>query len=256
MAVVTFTTDFGLSDAYVGAMKGVVLGIAPSAVLVDITHAVPAQNVQAGALALADASSYFPAGSVHVAVVDPGVGGDRHGIAVASRGHYFVGPDNGLLSLAVPKPRRVFLLESPLFRRATVSPTFHGRDVFAVAAGQLAAGRRIEEAGRALDTMIELPIPAMQALSEDCRGEILTVDHFGNLLTGLSSVGVEGKWELVCGGRRFALDGGRTFSDVAPGALVLYVGSSGRVEVALRDGSAALLTQAKAGTQIHLKRLS
>lgn len=256
MAIVTFTTDFGLSDAYVGAMKGVVLGVAPTAVLVDITHAVPAQDVQAGALALADASSHFPAGSVHVAVVDPGVGSDRHGIAVASRGHLFVGPDNGLLSLAAPEPRQVFLLESPRFRREAVSPTFHGRDVFAVAAGRLAAGCPIAEAGRLLDAMTLLPMAPMQALGNDCRGEILHVDHFGNLVTGFTSVGVEGRWEMACGGRRFELDAGRTFSDVGRGALVLYVGSSGRVEVALRDGSAALLTQSKAGTQIHLKRLS
>jgi S-adenosyl-L-methionine hydrolase (adenosine-forming) len=256
MAVVTFTSDFGLSDAYVGAMKGVVLGVSPMATLVDITHAIPAQDVRAGALALADAAGYFPAGSVHVAVVDPGVGGDRQGIAVASRGHFFVGPDNGVLALAAPEPRQVFLLESPLFRRGTVSPTFHGRDVFAVAAGQLAAGRAIEEAGRLLDAMIALPMPVLQGLDDDCRGEILHVDHFGNLVTSFSSTAVEGRWQMLCDGRRFELVAGRTFSDVGRGALVLYVGSGGRVEVALRDGSAALVTQSKAGTQIHLKRLS
>ena len=104
MAVVTFTTDFGLSDAYVGAMKGVVLGVSPLATLVDVTHAIPAQDVRAGALVLADAAGYFPAGSVHVAVVDPGVGGDRQGIAVASRGHFFVGPDNGVCPWLRPSP--------------------------------------------------------------------------------------------------------------------------------------------------------
>lgn len=256
MAVVTFTTDFGISDAYVGAMKGVVLGMAPAAVLVDITHAVPAQDVRAGALALADAASYFPAGSVHVAVVDPGVGGAPRGIAVSSNGHFFVGPDNGLLSLAAHRPRQVFMIDNPLFRRPTVCPTFHGRDVFAVAAGQLATGHPIEEAGPLVDAMVELPFPAMQALDDDCQGEVLHVDHFGNLVTSFSPVEVTGRWELSCDGSRFQLEAGSTFSAVAPGALIIYAGSSGRVEVAARDGSAASLTQAKTGTQIHLKRLS
>lgn len=256
MAVVTFTTDFGLSDAYVGAMKGVVLGMAPTAVLVDISHAIPAQDVRAGALTLADAAPYFPAGSIHVAVVDPGVGGERHGIAVSSAGHFFVGPDNGVLSMAARPPRQVFVIENPLFRRATVSPTFHGRDVFAVAAGQLAAGRAIEEVGSALDGMTALPALAPQLLGEDSQGEVIQIDHFGNLITSFSSARVEGRWEIRCEGHFLTLEGGRTFADVNRGGLVLYVGSSGRVEIAVRDGSAALLTHSKVGTQIHLKRLS
>jgi len=256
MAVVTFATDFGASDAYVGAMKGVVLGVAPKAVLVDITHAIPAHDVRTGAFILADAAPYFPLGSVHLAVVDPGVGGDRNGVAVSSRGQFFVGPDNGVLTLAAPRPRRVFRIESPLFRRETVSPTFHGRDIFAVAAGQLAAGRPIDEAGPMLASMTELPMPAVQELADDCRGEVIHIDHFGNLITSFSSGAAGGRWELWCEGRRFELVGGRTFSDVDRGALVLYAGSGGRMEAAVRDGSAAVLTQSKAGTQIHLKRLS
>jgi S-adenosyl-L-methionine hydrolase (adenosine-forming) len=256
MAVVTFTTDFGMTDTYVGAMKGVVLGVSSTAVLVDITHAIPAQDVRAGALALADAAPYFPAGSVHVAVVDPGVGGARQGIVVASGGHFFVGPDNGVLSLAASRPRQVFLIESPSFRRETVCPTFHGRDVFAVAAGQLAAGRSVEEAGPLLDAMTELPGPAILGLTDDCRGEVLHVDQFGNLVTSFSSTAVEGRWEMQCDGRRFELAAGRTYSAVGRGALLLYAGSSGRLEIAVRDGSAALLTHARPGTQIHLKRLS
>jgi S-adenosylmethionine hydrolase len=255
MAVVTFTTDFGVSDAYVGAMKGVVLSMAADAVLVDITHGIPPQDVRAGAFALADAAPYFSSGTVHLAVVDPGVGSVRQGIAVASRGHYFVGPDNGLMALAAPEPRRIYRIENPLFQRAIVSPTFHGRDIFAVTAGQLAAGWPIERAGPALGTMVELPILATQPLSDDCRGEVVHVDHFGNLLTSFSMGPLAGRWEMLCEDRRFQLDGGRTFSDVERGALLHYAGSSGRVEIAVRDGSAALLTKSKIGTKVHMKRL-
>lgn len=256
MAVVTFTTDFGPSDAYVGAMKGVVLSAAPHAVLVDITHAISPQDVRAGAWALAHAAPYFPAGSVHVAVVDPGVGGARDGIVIAAQGSFFVGPDNGLMSAAAVAPRRVFRIENPAFRREPVSLTFHGRDIFAAAAGQLAAGRPIDEAGRQVATVAELAMPESGALGDDCSGEVVHVDHFGNILTSLVSDHVDGRWELQCDGRRFELDGGRTFCDVERGALLLYPGSSGRVEIAVRDGSAARLTQMKAGMRVQLKRLS
>jgi S-adenosylmethionine hydrolase len=257
MAVVTFTSDFGLSDPYVGAMKGVVLSLAPGAVLADISHAVSPQDVRAGAWVLAGAAPYFPAGTIHVAVVDPGVGGGRDPIAVASAGSFFVGPDNGVMSLATVAPRRVFRIENPLFRREPVSPTFHGRDIFAVTAGRLAAGRAIEDAGPPLPAMTELALPAAGPLLEDCEGEVLQVDHFGNLVTSLvAAEPLSGRWDMHCEGRRFELHGGRTFSDVDRGGLVLYAGSSGRAEVALREGSASVVAQAKAGTRIRLKRLS
>jgi S-adenosylmethionine hydrolase len=256
MAVVTFTTDFGHSDAYVGALKGVVLSLAADAVLVDLTHAIPPQDVREGAWALREAAGFFPSGSIHLAVVDPGVGGDRYGIAVASRGQYYVGPDNGLLSMAAAQPRRIFRTENPLFRREPVSPTFRGRDIFAVAAGRLAAGHPIEEAGPELDGMVELPFPATSPLGELCAAEVVHVDHFGNLVTSLLATEVEGCWEMECDGRSFRIAGGRTYADVDRGALVLYPGSSGLVEVAVRDGSAALLVQAKAGARLRLKRLS
>ena len=257
MAVVTFTTDFGLTDAYVGALKGVVLSLAPDAVLVDITHGVPPQDVRVGALALADATPHFPAGSIHLAVVDPGVGGARAPIAVASAGSLFVGPDNGLMSLAAPSPRRVFRIANPLFRREPVSPTFEGRDVFAVTAGRLAAGRAIDEAGPPLAGMEDLAMPPAEALTDDCDAEVVQVDHFGNLITSrLAADSPSGLWEMQCEGRRFELRGGTTFSDVDRGDLVLYAGSSGRAEVAVRDGAASSVTRAKGGTHIRLRRLS
>src|SRR4051794_22322276 len=146
MPIVTFTTDFGFSDGYVGAMKGVVLSMAPEARLVDITHGIAPQDVAAGAIALAQAAPLFPRGTIHVAVVDPGVGGARADVVVASGGSFFIGPDNGVLSLAAPEPRQVYRIDATSFRREPVSPTVHGRDVFSPTAGRLAPlfpGRRL-----------------------------------------------------------------------------------------------------------------
>ena len=147
MPIVTFTTDFGAGDGYAGAMKGIVLSMAPQAQLVDITHGVPAQDVAAGAVALAQAAPLFPPGTIHIAVVDPGVGGERADILVEAGGSLFVGPDNGVLSLAARPPRRIYRIEASAFRREPVSPTFHGRDVFAPTAGRLAAGAQRDRRG-------------------------------------------------------------------------------------------------------------
>ena len=256
MAVVTFTTDFGLADVYAGAMKGVVLTLAPDAVLVDISHAIPRHDVAAGALALAQAAPHFPLGSIHVAVVDPGVGGPRADLVVEAGGRAFVGPDNGLLSLATRSPRRAFRIDNPQFRRESVSPTFHGRDVLAVAAGRLAAGRPVREAGAVMDEIVELPGLEVGPLQDACAGAVVHVDGFGNLVTTLGAGRTAGRWQLACGGQCYDLTGGRTYSDVAAGELVLYEGSSGRIEIAVRDGSAAGLTGARDGTSIELRRLA
>jgi S-adenosylmethionine hydrolase len=257
MTVVTFTTDFGLADPYAAAMKGVVLSLAPDATLVDISHEIPRHDVVAGALALAQAAPYFPPGSIHVAVIDPGVGGGRAEIVVEASGRLFVGPDNGVLSLAAPPPRTAYRIENSLFRRDSISPTFHGRDVFAPAAGRLASGHAARAAGAPIPAIVDSPIPDGETLQDDCQGVVLYIDSFGNLLTSLVGIGLaKGHWEMICGGRSFDLQVGRTFCDVERGNLVLYMGSSGRVEVAVREGSAAALTQAQPGTQLHLRRRS
>src|SRR5262245_33229068 len=142
-------------------MKGVVLSLAPQTQIVDITHGVPAQDVPAGAVALAQAASLFPPGTIHVAVVDPGVGGERADILVEAGGSLFIGPDNGVLSLAARPPRRIYRIEASAFRRDPVSPTFHGRDVFAPTAGRLAAGAHASDAGPGIDTIVELSAPPL-----------------------------------------------------------------------------------------------
>ncbi len=255
MAIVTLTTDFGTSDAYAGAMKGVVLSRAPDAVLVDIAHDIPARDVIAGGFTLAQAAPCFPAGTIHVAVVDPGVGGPRAGVVVQAAGHLFVGPDNGLLALAAAAPRAVYRIENPDFRREPVSPTFHGRDVFAAAAGCLARGVPASHAGPELLALAELPLPDSGSLADGGQGEVVHVDRFGNLITSFDSrVPPEGVWELDLDGRRMPLSAGLTFSDVAPGQMVVYPGSGGCLEIAVRDGSAAAATRARRGSLVILRR--
>jgi S-adenosylmethionine hydrolase len=256
MAVVTFTTDFGPADAYAGAMKGVVLSLAPDAVLVDISHAIPRHDIKAGALVLAQAAASFPPGSIHVAVVDPGVGGARSDLVVTAAGQAFVGPDNGLLSLAAHAPRRAYRIDNPQFRQKAVSPTFHGRDVFAVAAGRMAAGRSAREAGAELAEIRELPGLETSPLADHCHAEVVQVDGFGNLVTSLVAGRTDGRWRLTCGGRAFDMLGGRTFADAEVGQLVLYVGSAGRMEIAVREGSAAEALGAVGGTTVELRRLA
>jgi S-adenosylmethionine hydrolase len=254
LPIVTFTTDFGSRDGYAGAMKGVVLSLAPSATLVDVTHGVPPQDVVSGAVALAQAASLFPRGTIHVAVVDPGVGGNRADLLVESGDSFFVGPDNGVLSLAARAGRRIYRIEAPAFRREPVSPTFHGRDVFAPTAGRLAAGASAADAGPRVDTMIDLTPPVVSRRAGQVEGQVIHIDSFGNLITSLgaehlqpdASIEVEGV------GGIFHPVLARTFSDVPSGALVAYLGSGGQLEIARRDGSAAAHIDAARGAVVRV----
>jgi S-adenosyl-L-methionine hydrolase (adenosine-forming) len=253
--IVTLTTDFGYRDGYAGAMKGVVLSLAPAATIVDITHGVPPQDVVAGAVALAQAAPLFPAGTIHVAVVDPGVGGDRADLLVEVGAHFFVGPDNGVLSLVARPGRRIFRIEAPAFRREPVSPTFHGRDVFAPTAGRLASGARADEAGPPVDAMVELAAPVVSRHGAQVEGQVIHVDAFGNLITSLGAEHVSRDASIVIEGA-----GGvyhpvlaRTFSDVATGALVAYLGSGGQLEIARRNGSAAAHVGAERGSIVRVE---
>lgn len=256
MPIVTFTSDFGFRDGYAGAMRGVVLSLAPAAQLVDVTHGVPHLDVAAGAVALAQAAPFFPAGTIHVAVVDPGVGSDRAALLVEAQGSFFIGPDNGVLSLAARGPRVIRRIEAADFQRHVVSPTFHGRDIFAPTAGRLAAGASPTDAGPLVDEMVELAEPAPHRWGGVVEGRVIHVDAFGNLITSLdasvappeASVEVEGVEGL------FHPVSGRTFADVEPGALVAYIGSGGQLEVARRDGSAAVRTGAQRGSVVRVRR--
>lgn len=239
MSIVTFTTDFGGADGYVGAMKGVVVSRSRGASVVDICHSIARHDIAAGAFALAQAAPYFPPGTIHVAVVDPGVGGARADVIAVANNQLFVGPDNGLLSLAAARPDAVFAIESSAFRRTPVSPTFHGRDVFAAAAGLLAAGAPPEDAGRSLGVLSTLA-----GAHGDVAGAttVLHVDHFGNVITSLKAAAIPANTTQILAnagenGATFAW--GKTYADVDAGAFVALVGSLGLVELAVREGSAA-----------------
>lgn len=239
--IVTLTTDFGDRDGYVGAMKGVILSRAPGVTLVDITHGVPRHDVAAAANALLDAAPCFPAGTVHLAVVDPGVGGARAAVVVAAGGQLFVGPDNGIFDLVAPRPDAVHAIADPRFRRAAVAATFHGRDLFAPAAAQLALGAPPAAVG---------PAVALRGRLEVAGGaRVVHVDHFGNLVTGIAGVPATARFRIA--GRVIA-GVSETYESVAPGELCAYVGSRGTIEIAVREGSAAELLAAGRGTEVEI----
>jgi S-adenosyl-L-methionine hydrolase (adenosine-forming) len=241
--IITLVTDFGTADGYVGEMKGVLLTGAPEATLVDITHEIPAQDVETARLTLARVWRRFPPGTVHLVVVDPGVGTDRAALAVASDDRFLVGPDNGVLSPALLMAgARVVALETP----SNASATFHGRDVFAPAAARLATGAAIETLG--------LPVtqPRIRRTAEPRRtgdgallGEVISIDRFGNAITNL--VGLRTGTVEAAG---LSLPLRRTYGEAPIGAPVAIVGSSGLIELAVRDGSAARTLRLTRGTAV------
>ncbi|MDH7571070.1 MAG: SAM-dependent chlorinase/fluorinase [Armatimonadota bacterium] len=256
MAVITLLTDFGTRDAYVAAMKGVILQLAPDATLVDITHQVAPQDVAEGAFALAACWRYFPDGTVHLAVVDPGVGSARRGIAIAAEGHYFVGPDNGLFSMALAHcgTRRIVALENARLFRHPVSHTFHGRDIFAPVAALLSRGMALTEAGPEVADMVLLPQAAPRRVGPgEWEGEVLAVDRFGNLITNVRGEGLAHEKVRVMVGGLEIRGVSRCYADVDEGALLALVGSSGFLEVAVNRGSAARLLKAERGTPVRVR---
>lgn len=241
--VITLTTDFGTADYYVGAMKGVILTVAPNAVLVDLTHQIAPQDVRAGSRILRYAAGDFPPGTVHLAVVDPGVGGDRRPLAVCALDQYWVGPDNGLLTHALSQPRaEARQLSNRGIARSEIGNTFHGRDLFAPAAAHLASAFPFAEVGPEVADPVILQDTPARSTSTGWAGEVDFVDTFGNLITnvpaGLLSP-VDGSL-LIRVGDQAAVEGlSSTYSDVPPGELVALIGSTGTLEIALRDGAAA-----------------
>jgi S-adenosyl-L-methionine hydrolase (adenosine-forming) len=254
MTVITLLTDFGVADTYVGQMKGAILAVAESATLVDLTHAVPPQDVQAGAFLLWSAVEAYPAGTIHVAVVDPGVGSERRPIAIRSaRGDVIVGPDNGLLWPAVDRlggcAHPVELNESR-FWRPDSSSTFHGRDLFGPVAGHLARGVPLEQVGRAIGDPRQLSLPVPRGY----EGEVLHVDTYGNLITNLPAASLPEHFEVRIGPRR--VPRATHYAAVAPGALLALVGSAGLLEISARNAGAAAITGARRGTPVTVEPLT
>ncbi|MCS6845132.1 MAG: SAM-dependent chlorinase/fluorinase [Caldilineales bacterium] len=259
MTIITLTTDFGLDDGYVGAMKGVILGIAPGATLVDITHALPPQDIRRGVSVLREATPYFPAGTVHLAIVDPGVGSQRRPIALQAGAHRFVGPDNGLFTAAIADaqaaglPVAVYHLDRPAYWRPEISRTFHGRDIFAPVAAHLANGVPLEELGTPVDDPVLLPLWRPERRPDGrILGHVDHVDHFGNLISNVPGAWLAGRrWTISIAGRQ--LVGPRpTYAAAEPGELLALISSSGHLEVAVRNGSAAALLGVQAGEPIEV----
>jgi S-adenosylmethionine hydrolase len=245
-AVITLTTDFGLSDPYVGVMKGVILGIAPETQIVDISHAVPPQNVGAGSIFLRSAHRYFPMESVHVGVVDPGVGTLRKAVAIRTPTGTFVGPDNGLFAPVLMDqgfcahdghllPAAVAVeLQNPNYRLPETSSTFHGRDIFAPAAAHLARGVEIQQLGPRLTQIERGRIPEPEQGPREITGEVIHIDHFGNAISNIQGTSVPTGAVIRAAGREI----GPLSSTYQSGPVVALVGSTGLVEIAVRNGSA------------------
>jgi S-adenosyl-L-methionine hydrolase (adenosine-forming) len=263
---VTFMSDYGLDDHYVGVCHGVLARIAPHARVIDIGHAVRPQDVRHGASVLAFAVPYMPV-AVHLAVVDPGVGTGRGQVAIQAGGHVLVGPDNGLLLWAADAlggAERAHALANPAYQLQPASKTFHGRDVFAPAAAHLAAGVELAELGPALDPAGLVRLPPLAAGVHDGRvhGEVLLVDHYGNLVLSLGRDELErarvapgDAVEVRVGGQSWIAPFGETFASVPAGDLVLHEDSSRRIAVSVNQGRAAERLNARAGDPVVIGRV-
>lgn len=260
-AIITLTTDFGLTDPYVGQLKGALLKGCRTAVFVDITHAIPPWDIAAASLTLSTSYGFFPAGSVHLAVVDPEVGSRRSILAAAGDGHFFVGPDNGILSFLVEegKVEGIHRLENSTFFPVSVSPTFHGRDLMAPLATYLAQGGILQDIGpavapRDMITVTESPVSRQ---GHRLHGQVRHIDHFGNIRTsircGSGQVELRTINGIEIGGFRIT-HLARTYSDVEVGALLVLVDSSGYLEIAANRANAAVALGSSVGdaVTVHL----
>ncbi len=263
--IVTLTTDFGLADPYVGILKGVIWSIYPQARIVDLTHQVLPQAILQGAFLLAEAYPYFPPGTVHLAVVDPGVGTERRAIALETPQAFFVAPDNGLLSCVWENlsaeeraASRLVELTEPRYWRSPVSSTFHGRDIFAPVAAHLAAGLPLDSLGRPRESLLLLE--GRRPLREgdgSIVGQIVHIDRFGNGCTNIGAdllmeLSGQGRLEILC--KDLRLRGlGRTYAEGQPGRPLALIGSHGRLEIALREDSAAARLGLRIGDIVRVR---
>lgn len=252
--IVALLTDFGTQDHYVGAMKGVVLSVCPDATLVDITHDIPPQDTLTAALELQAAFKYFPPATVFLAVVDPGVGSARRAIAADAGSYRFTAPDNGVVSLALRdagEPRVVQLAERKFFR-PTISRTFEGRDRFAPVAGWLARGTELAAFGAPVPDHVVIDVPRAKMTPPDAvEGQVLRIDHFGNLITNIAAdFPLPPPLTVRINERHIRFVA--TYADASTGELCALVGSSGYVEVAVNGGDAAAMLKARRGTAVKL----
>lgn len=269
---IALLTDFGTQDSYVGVMKGVMRRINPDADFIDITHAIPPQDVAGGAFALEGAYAFFPAGTTFLVVVDPGVGSTRRAVGVAAGGYHFVAPDNGVLSRVLRRFEsvRAALLQNPAYQLPQVSSTFHGRDIFAPAAAHLAAGAPLAAFGPAVDDLVMLPVSDATWQHGRIRGQVIAVDHFGNVITNIGPVGwgndgalhltlAEGAHRLdptratIAAGSTRMQRINRRYSEAPTGEALVIVSSGGYVEIAVNQGHAAQRLGLRIGDEVVIE---
>jgi len=256
--IITLLTDFGTQDHYVATMKGVILGINPQCTLIDITHEVTPHKIEEGAFVLANAYSYFPKGTIHLAVVDPGVGSGRKPILLVTRDHFFVGPDNGLLTLAVQKERvrEGIGITNETFFLSQISTTFHGRDVFAPVAAHLSLGIRPSLLGQKLDSWVTLDFEEPGIIGGDLVGQVVHIDAFGNLVSNIRESQLlqfsQGRPCMIKTGGKGITGLKKGYWEGKKGALMAVIGSGGLLEISVREGSARKALKLKRGAKIKV----
>ncbi len=263
-AIITLLTDFGTQDTYVGVMKGVIASLCPDATVIDLTHAVPPQDIATGAFLLDVSVDYFPEGTIHVAVVDPGVGTARKPIGLRTAKAFFVGPDNGIFTLVLQRQKllQAVCLENPRYHLPSISATFHGRDIFAPVAAHIACGVALEELGTPLTRLQRLPLPRIRVDWLGIRATVVHIDHFGNAMTNLTRTDYEAwraRWDvkepvvqIMTSSTQLPIC--RTYGDVPRGQPVALFGSSERLEVAVHGGNAAQVLNLRRGDAIRVLR--
>lgn len=270
-SIITLTTDFGVRDTYVGIMKGVILGINPNVQVVDLTHAIPPQDIYETAFSIYAAHSYFPKGTIHVIVVDPGVGSDRRAIVCQTDNAFFVCPDNGVLSYLLQSTENeeaqsinAVEIQNKAYYLPEVSNTFHGRDIFVPIAAHLSLGVPLEDIGPPVQTLVQLPIQAPELSDNTLTGQIVKIDRFGNGITNISESAIAGLESASTGGisayeikigsvrlNRF----NHAYAESEVGKSLAIIGSSGLLEIAVNGGSAEKQLGLKRGDVIVIRKV-
>jgi S-adenosylmethionine hydrolase len=257
MPPITLTTDFGLKDWFVGCMKGVITDCSPGIPIIDLNHGIPPGDIKGASFSLWASADYFPAGSIHVVVVDPGVGGARQALAVRTDKFLFIGPDNGVLSFAL-KARtelEVRAIENKDLQLPQISNTFHGRDVFAPAAAKLAQGFPFDDVGPILSEPVELKWPIPIASPQEIQGEVLYIDHFGNAITNITGNSTRhSDWLFETVGNHF-VKMRTTYTEASKDEILAIPGSTGFIEIACNCGNAATSLDLEVGSSVRLQRL-
>lgn len=257
--IISLTTDFGTQDPFAGIIKAVALGISPNVRFVDLCHEVEPQNILQASIMLGSSTLWFPRGSIHLAVVDPGVGGQRRALAVQTEDYFYVAPDNGILSSVIDDNSKIYSLDRPEFFLKNISNTFHGRDVFAPVCGWIANGTPLDEMGALISDPVTLNIPRTIANDEGLAGEIISIDRFGNLQTNIRQQEIEKTF--TSSGYIVRVDGENIagpfsyYEEAEPGVCACLINSASVLEVFCKQGNAGKNLQLKPGTPVTLSKI-